>query len=70
MIYAEVVLKLFHLEDPQIDTHQPTDPQLKKYARDPHIREAFYCSNCSVIFKHFHFRDPQFDMHYSLGTSV
>ena len=36
-----VVLKLFHVEDPQIDTFQSADPQLKRYARDPHIREDF-----------------------------
>ena len=27
-----VVLKLFHVKDPQIDTYQPTDPYLKRYA--------------------------------------
>ena len=43
--YRSVVLKLFHVEDPQIDTYQPTDPQLKRYARDPHIRDDFYNSD-------------------------
>ena len=40
-----VVLKLFHVKDPQIDTYQPADPHLKRYARDPHIKEDFYSSS-------------------------
>ena len=31
-----VVLKLFHVRDPQIDTYYLTDPHLKRYARDRH----------------------------------
>ena len=40
-----VVLKLFHVEDPQIDTYQPADPQLKSYDGDAHKREDYYSSN-------------------------
>ena len=28
-----VVLKPFHVRDPQIDTYQPTDPHLERHAR-------------------------------------
>ena len=35
---STVVLKLFYVEDPQIDTHQLTDPQLKRYEGDAHKR--------------------------------
>ena len=43
--YRPVVLKLYHVKDPQIDNYHPTDPHLKTYARDPHIREDFDSSN-------------------------
>ena len=43
-----VVLKLFHVEDPQMDTYQPADPQLKRYARNPHITEDFYSFNSDL----------------------
>ena len=42
--YKAVVLKLFHVEDPQIDTYQPADPQLKRYDGDAHILD-YYSSN-------------------------
>ena len=37
-----VVLKLFHVKDPQIDPNQLADPHLKRDAWDPHIKEDFY----------------------------
>ena len=43
-----VVLKLFHVEDPQIDTYQPVDPQLERYDGDAHIREDYYSYNSDV----------------------
>ena len=49
MYVRAMVLKLFHVEDPQIDTYQPTDPQLKRYARDPHIRGDFYSCVCVCV---------------------
>ena len=33
-----VIVKLFLVEDPQIDTYQPTDSHLKRYSRDLHKR--------------------------------
>ena len=49
--YKAVVLKLFHVGDPQIDTFQSADPQLKRYARDTHIKEDF--TALAVILNHF-----------------
>ena len=66
--FRAVVHKVFHVEDPQMNTYQPADPQLKRYVSDAHVREDFYSSKSD--FQHFHFRDPPFDMRYSLGTSV
>ena len=60
--FISVVLKLFHVEDPQIDTYKPADPRLKRYARDPHIKEDVYSSGSD--FKPFSIQGPpQFDMH-------
>ena len=42
---SSVVLKLCHVEEPQIDTYQPTDPHLKRHARGPHIKEDLYKSS-------------------------
>ena len=48
-----VVLKLFHVKDPQIDPYKPADPHLKRYAK--------MFTALAVILNHFHFMDPQFD---------
>ena len=61
-----VVLKLVNAKDPQIDTYQPADPHLKRYARDPHKRRFFFTA-LAVILNHFNFKDPQFDMHQGYG---
>ena len=61
-----MVLKLFHVEDPQIDTYELTDPHLKGYARQSHIREIF--TALAEIFNHFHVGDTQFDMYYRVQT--
>ena len=50
---AAGVLKLFHVKDPQIDTYQPADPHLKRYATGTPIREDF--SALAVILNHFNF---------------
>ena len=62
--YSIVVLKLFHVEDPQIDTNTRPRTPIWKHVRYPNKRGDFYSS--AVIFNHFNFRDPQFDMHYRL----
>ena len=45
MYCKSVLLKLFHVKDPQIDTYQPADPHLKRYASGTPIREDFYGSS-------------------------
>ena len=57
-----MVLKPFHVEDPQIDTYQPADPLLKRNARDPRVKEDCF-TVLAVIFNDVDFKDPQFDMH-------
>ena len=55
-----LVLKRFLAKDPQIDTYQPVDPLLKRYARDPHNKMIVIV--LTVILNHFSFKDPQFDI--------
>ena len=45
ILSTAVVLKLFHVEDPHIDTYQLADPQLKTYDWDAHIRDDYYSSD-------------------------
>ena len=62
-----LILKRFHAKDPQIDTYQPVDLLLKRYARVPHNKEMVVMA-LAVILNHFSFKDPHLMAFLSLGT--
>ena len=55
-----VVLKLYHVKNPQINTYQPVDPIWRDTPGTP-IREDV--NSIAMIANYFNLKDPECDMH-------